>query len=111
VIDDAQRLAASGATAAGAQSVCERLQQAAHDLNIPVIAFWPDLAERGEAPEAWCERFFGADAVMVLTHDSREAPGYEAGLPVTLHVVKNRRGEKGRLKFTFIPAFAKFLER
>jgi replicative DNA helicase len=112
VIDDCQRLSASNeALHDRVQIISERLAQTAGELSIPVLAVWPDLAAREESPHVWCERFFGADAIIVLKHDAEPstAPS-DPRQAVTLHVVKNRRGEKGELKFNFLPAFSKFVE-
>jgi replicative DNA helicase len=112
VIDDCQRLGSSDRALDGrTQLMTEQLQQTASELNIPIVAVWPDLAERGEAPQVWCERFFSADAVMVLERDAeRSRTVSEPSQAVTLHLVKNRHGEKGKLNFNFLAAFSKFVE-
>ena len=34
----------------------------------------------------------------------------EPNQALTLHIIKNRGGEKGKLAFEFVPAFSKFTE-
>ena len=41
---------------------------------------------------------------------TRNQPVDELRQAITLHVVKNRGGEKGRLAYDFVPAFAAFTE-
>jgi len=35
---------------------------------------------------------------------------YRTYQALTLHIIKNRGGEKGKLAFDFVPAFSKFVE-
>jgi replicative DNA helicase len=113
VVDDCQRLSAGGrALDERAQGAAEELQQAAADLSIPIIAVWPDLrASEGRSPAVWTERFPSADVIMVLEAEGQPAAAAsQASQHVSLHLVKNRRGERGKLAFLFQPAFAKFTE-
>ena len=92
--------------------IVEQLQSLARNLELPLLAIWPDLA--GEAktePHAWAERVASADVIMVMENDpARTKQLTEPNQPVTLHIVKNRGGEKAKLAFDFYPAFAKFTE-
>ena len=114
VIDDSQRLGAVDQPLnARLPIVAEQLQQTAVNLNIPIIAVWPDLREdRGALPQIWGERVPGADVVLVLEPEAGEAkPMTEPNRATALHIVRNRGGEKGKLLFDFFSAFAKFVER
>jgi replicative DNA helicase len=113
VIDDCQRLGEMNQSLdARLPIVVEQLQSLARNLELPLLAIWPDLS--GEAktePHAWAERVASADIIMVMENDStRTKQLTEPNQPITLHIVKNRGGEKGKLAFDFYPAFAKFAE-
>jgi replicative DNA helicase len=113
VMDDCQRFGEiTESLDARLPIVVEQLQHLALNLESPLLAIWPDLS--GEAktePQAWAERVASADVIMVLENDSaRTRQRTEPNQPVTLHIVKNRGGEKGKLVFDFYPAFAKFTE-
>jgi replicative DNA helicase len=113
VMDDCQRFGEiTESLDARLPIVVEQLQHLAMNLESPLLAIWPDLS--GEAktePQAWAERVASADVIMVLENDSaRTRQRTEPNQPVTLHIVKNRGGEKGKLVFDFYPAFAKFTE-
>ena len=92
--------------------VVEQLQSLARNLELPLLAIWPDLSgETKTESHAWAERVASADVIMVLENDSaRTRQRTEPNQPVTLHIVKNRGGDKGKLVFDFYPAFSKFVE-
>jgi replicative DNA helicase len=92
--------------------IVEQLQHLAIKLKSPLLAIWPDLNGEAKAdPYAWAERVASADVIMVMETDTaRTKQPTEANQPITLHIVKNRGGEKGKLAFDFYPAFAKFAE-
>lgn len=113
VLDDCQRFGEiTESLDARLPIVVEQLQSLAMNLGLPLLAIWPDLSgETKTEPHAWAERVASADVIMVLENDSaRTKPLSEPNRPVTLHIVKNRGGEKGKLAFDFYPAFAKFTE-
>jgi len=112
VIDDCQRLAARDRGLPDRlQMIAEELQELAARLKLPVLGTWPDLAVSTFHPQAWSDRLPDADAVLVLERDQeRTRQLIEPNQALTLHVVKNRRGETGRLAFDFYPAVAKFVE-
>lgn len=113
VIDDCQRLGdANQPLDARLPIVVEQLQELALNLKLPVLAIWPDLGGHSEsAPQAWAEKVASADVIMVMEKDrDRTKQLTEPNQAVTLHIVKNRGGEKGQLAFDFYPAFAKFVE-
>jgi len=106
-IDGAERLGAA------AQSVDERLplveeslSDLAQRIDAPLVATWPELA-RPAAPEVWSERAAAASAVTVLRETKSIA---DIVRRVTLHVVKNRGGERTAIEFDFTPGLAKFIE-
>ena len=114
VIDDCQRLGALDQPLnARLPIIAEQLQETAVDLNIPILGVWPDLREdRGALPQIWSERVPSADVILVLepkAHESKHAT--EPGRATTVHIVRNRGGEKGTMMFDFFPPFAKFVER
>jgi hypothetical protein len=90
--------------------IAERLQQTAADLSIPMLAVLPELMEGGgQEPSLWSDRLFSGDVIMVLRPGGeRSRQPAQPNQPVTLHVVKNRRGEKAQLAFNFHAAFSKF---
>lgn len=92
--------------------VAERLKESTTSLKIPILAVWPDLGDRIEsAPQAWTERVRDADVIMVMERDvERTKKLSEPNEAITLHIVKNRSGERGKLALDFYPAFAKFAE-
>jgi replicative DNA helicase len=113
VVDDCQRLDVnSGGLDQRLRVNAERMQGAALRLQIPIFDVWPELGGEPELPpEAWSERVPNVDAIMVLQTDSERTkkltPPNQA---LTLHIVKNRGGEKGKLAFDLFPAFARFAE-
>jgi len=114
VIDDSQRL---GATDLSIDSrlplVTEQLQGLAVDLQVPVLATWPDLRREraGSTPQEWAEKVAGAEAVLVMEEDAERTKKLtEPNRAINLHIVKNRGGEKGTLAFDFFPAFSRFAE-
>jgi len=92
--------------------VVEQLQQAATNLQAPLLAIWPDLGDSGEPqPQVWSEQVASADVILVMEQDhERTKKLIEPNQAVTLHIVKNRGGEKGILAFDFFPPFSKFAE-
>lgn len=114
VIDDCQRLGALDQPLnARLPIIAEQLQETAVDLNIPILGVWPDLREdRGALPQIWSERVPSADVILVLEPKADESKhATEPGRATTLHIVRNRGGEKGTIMFDFFPPFAKFVER
>jgi replicative DNA helicase len=113
VIDDSQRLGAiDQPLGARLPIVAEQLQETAVSLNIPILAVWPDLREGpGGLPHVWCERVPSADVILVLETEAEPKKLNEPNRATTVHLVKNRGGEKGNVMFDFFPAFAKFVER
>ena len=113
VIDDCQRLGA-GAQPLQARLplVTERLQSLAKNMNAALLAVWPDLRENGEiAPQTWAERALGTDVVMVIEEDPERTKKLTVpNQALTLNIVKNRGGERGKLAFDFLPAFSRFVE-
>jgi hypothetical protein len=113
VIDDCQRLGEmSQPLDARLPIVAEQLQSLAMNFESPLLAIWPDLGgEAKTAPPAWAERVASADVIMVMEKDTaRTKQLTEPNQAITLHIVKNRGGEMGKLAFDFYPAFAKFAE-
>ena len=82
------------------------------NLKIPILAIWPNLADVGQSqPQAWAEKVASPDVILVLEKDDeRNKTPIEPNQALTLHIVKNRGGEKGKLAFDFYPAFSKFVE-
>jgi replicative DNA helicase len=113
VIDDCQRLGhRDQALAARLPIVAEELQDTVVNLRVPVFAIWSDLGEVAESrPQVWSEKVASPDAILVLEKDlERTKKLTEPNQALTLHIVKNRGGETGRLVFEFYPAFSKFEE-
>jgi len=111
VIDDSQRLGDSGSSLdARLPLVVERLHDLALRLDLPLLAAWPDLRPAA-APQEWAERVTGADVVVVMEADAERTKQLtEPKQAITLHIVKNRGGEKGTLRFDFSPALSQFTE-
>lgn len=113
VIDDCQRLGDRDQSLdARLPIVVEHLQALATDLSSPLLAVWPDLGGHAETrPQAWAEKVASADVVTVMERDSERAKKLtEPNQAITLNIVKNRGGEKGKLAFDFHPAFSRFVE-
>jgi hypothetical protein len=113
VIDDCQRLGDKTAPLdARLPVIVEQLQALAAHAKLPLLAVWPDLTGRTEAaPHVWAERVVSADVIVVMENDAtRTKQLTEADRAITLHIVKSRGGERGRLAFEFQPAFANFTE-
>ena len=113
VIDDSQRLGNSQESLESRLSIiADQLQAMAVNLNAPVIAIWPDLYGRREPlPEAWADRIPQADAILVMELDvKRTEKAVEPNQAITVHIVKNRGGDRGSLAFEFVPAFSRFVE-
>ena len=61
-------------------------------------------------PHAWADKVASADVIMVMEKDLGENQKLtEPNQACTLHIVKNRGGERGKLAFDFQPAFARFV--
>jgi len=112
VIDDCQRLGdANLSHDARLPIVVEQLQALAMNLKLPLLAVWPDLDSNVQTlPQTWAEKVASADIIMVMENDlARTKQLTEPNQALTLHIVKNRGGERGKLAFEFQPAFAKFV--
>jgi replicative DNA helicase len=113
VIDDCQRLGQRDQTLADRLlTVTDELQQLAVNLIIPIFAIWPNLGTVAESqPQAWAEKVASPDVILVLEKDQERTKKLtEPNQAITLHIVKNRGGEKGNLAFDFYPPFSKFIE-
>jgi len=113
IIDDCQRLGQRDQTLADRLPiVAEQLQESAVNLKTPIFAIWPDLGEIGESqPQAWSEKVASPDVILVLETDQEQTKKLtEPNQALTLHIVKNRGGDKGKLAFDFYPAVSKFVE-
>ena len=113
VIDDCQRLGdANQSLDARMPIVVEQLQALAVNLKLPLLALWPDLNPNSQTPpHAWAQRVASADVIMVMEKDlARTAQLTEPNQAITLHIVKNRGGDRGKLAFEFQPAFSRFVE-
>lgn len=113
VIDDCQRLGNIEQKLTDRVAlVVDELQRAAVSLQIPILAVCPDLREdRSILPQIWSDRAPSADVILVMEIDlERTKKLTEPNQALTLHIVKNRSGEKGKLAFEFVPAFSKFTE-
>lgn len=114
VVDDCHHLAASELSFDGRLPlVAAMLQQMAVSLKAPVLATWTDIRSRHdrESPQEWAGRIPSAEAVLVMENDpERTKKLTEPSRAVTLHIVKNRGGERGKLYFDFFPSLAKFTE-
>jgi replicative DNA helicase len=113
VIDDCQRLGnIEQKHTDRVAPVVDELQRAAMTLRIPILAVCPDLREdRITLPQMWSDRAPSADVILVMEIDlERTKKLIEPNQALTLHIIKNRGGEKGKLTFEFVPAFSKFTE-
>jgi hypothetical protein len=62
---------------------------------------WPN-SPREVARQTWAEKAASANVVMVLEKDLERTKNLTEPIqPITLHIVKNRRGERGQLVFDF----------
>jgi len=112
VIDDCQCLASSEPDFTRRFAmIVEALQRTAVDLKVPILAVCPDLRkERSALPQIWTDLAPSADVVLVMEIDpERTRKLTEPNLALTVHIVKNRGGERGQLAFDFYPAFARFV--
>ncbi len=91
--------------------VVEQLQALAVNTKLPLLAVWPDLTPNSQTPpHGWADKVASADVIMVMEKDlARTAKLTEPNQALTLHIVKNRGGERGKLAFDFQPAFATFV--
>ncbi|HEX9274645.1 MAG TPA: DnaB-like helicase C-terminal domain-containing protein [Candidatus Binatia bacterium] len=113
VIDDCQRLGNIEQKLTDRVAlVVDELQRAAVSLQIPILAVCPDLLEdRSSLPQMWSDRAPSADVILVMEIDlERTKKLTEPNRALTLHIIKNRGGERGKLAFEFVPAFSKFTE-
>ena len=113
VVDDCQRLdLSSGGLDQRLRVVAEQLQGVSLRLQIPIVGVWPELGAEPELPpEAWSERVPNVDVIMVLQKDPERTKKLTVpNQALTLHIVKNRGGETGKLPFNLFPAIATFAE-
>jgi len=114
VVDDCHYLAASEQSFDGRLPLAAAmLQQMAVSLKAPVLATWTDLrsGHDRESPQAWAERVPGAEVILVLEEEEeRTKKLIQPNRAMTLHIVKNRGGETGKVAFDFSPPFSKFVE-
>jgi len=112
VIDDCQRLGPADQTLdARLPCVTEELQLLAVRIGVPVLAVWPNLESGSMRAPAWSEKVANPDVVLVMESDSERSKKLtEPNQAITLHLVKNRGGEKGRLAYDFFPPCARFEE-
>jgi replicative DNA helicase len=113
VIDDSQRLGGlDRPLAARLPSVADQLQETAVKLGAPVFAVWPNLGDTAEShPQVWADKVASPNVILVLENDrERTKKLTEPNQALSLHIVKNRGGETGKLAFDFFPAFSKFAE-
>lgn len=113
VIDDCQRLGEMNQTLeTRLPIVVEQLQELALNLPSPLCAVWPDFSGNSAVPaQAWAEKVASADVIMVMENDlTRTKQLTEPSHALTLHIVKSRGGERGKLAFDFYPPFCKFVE-
>jgi len=116
VVDDSQRLGPRDLPInARLPLVIEQLQELAMTLHVAMLATWPDLGREDSpnrpTPQEWGERVASADVVFVLENDMERTKTLTGpSRAITLHIVKNRRGEKATLPFDFHPSFSKFEE-
>ena len=113
VIDDCQRLGNIEQKVTDRVAlVVDELQRAAVSLQIPILAVCPDLREdRSSLPQMWSDKAPSADVILVMEIDlERTKKLVEPNQALTLHIIKNRGGQKGKLAFEFVPAFSKFTE-
>lgn len=113
IIDDSQRLGPHDwAIEDRLPLVAEGLQSLAVQAKLPLLAVWPDFNDgRDSEAQLWGEKIHAARSVLVLRNDSaRNETATEPWSPVNLYVVKNRGGEKGKIRFEFQPAMSAFKE-
>jgi replicative DNA helicase len=113
VIDDCQRLGGlDQPLAARLPFVADQLQETALKLRTPVFAVWSNFGDTAEShPHIWADKVARPDVILVLENDrERTKKLTEPNRALTLHIVKNRGGETGKLAFDFFPAFSKFAE-
>ncbi len=112
VIDDCQRLGdANESLDVRMPIIVEQLQELAVNLKLPLLVIWPDVSSTNQTqPHAWADKVASADVIMVMEKDlARTEKLTEPNQSLTLHIVKNRGGERGKLAFDFQPAFARFV--
>ncbi len=109
VIDDCVRLAPHGPWLDRINRVAELLQAVAVETKAPIFAV---AAASGEfSPNEWSEKIASGDVILELENDhARAGASTESVQAMTLHIIKNRGGERGKLALDFAPAFARFSE-
>lgn len=113
VIDDSQRLNNSHhAIDNRLLLVAEELQQLATARSVPVIAVWPQLSRSDNpAPQLWSELVPSANTILFMEQEQTSTKSAsETSQPIRLHVMQNRSGEKGLLRFEFCRPLSKFSE-
>ncbi|HWP60457.1 MAG TPA: DnaB-like helicase C-terminal domain-containing protein [Candidatus Acidoferrales bacterium] len=112
VIDDSQRLEARELDFdKRLLATIDQLRDICQEMEVSLLAVWPDLGTRGASAWEWGENTPGASLVMVMTTDpERTKKLAEPNRAVALHVVKNREGERGIVDYDFVPAFSLFRE-
>jgi len=109
VIDDCERLMPHAPWLDRVNRIVESLQAVALEAKAPILATATVSGE--SSPNEWSEKIAGADVILALEND-RGRPGglTESVQAMTLHILKNRAGERGKLSLDFVPAFARFSE-
>ena len=115
VIDECQCLGERGSSLdARLPLIAEQLENLAMRLDMPLIATWPNLKASASpkiAPEEWAERVAGANTIIVMEEDAERTRQFtEPKRAVTLHIVKNRGGERATIHFDFSPGLSKLTE-
>jgi replicative DNA helicase len=113
VIDDCQRLGQRGqGLLERLPMIAEELQETAMKLRTAIFAVWPNLGDIAEShSQIWTEKVASPNVILVLENDrERTKKLIEPNRALTLHIVKNRGGETGKLAFDFFPPFSKFAE-
>ncbi len=116
VIDDSHYLGASDwQLDSRLPRVTEQLQRMAVNLDVPVLATWPDLRKVDQSYSTsswqWAERVANAEAVLVMENDQERTKKLTGpNRAINLQIVKNRGGERGTLYFDFSPPFSQFTE-
>ena len=78
-------------------------------LHFTTVRHWSP--SDGYPSVVWSDRVPRADVILVVEIDLERAKKLtEPNQALTLHIIKNRGGEKSKLAFEFVPAFSKFTE-
>jgi replicative DNA helicase len=112
VIDDVQRLEAREPDLhKRLLLIADQLHGFCRQMDLSLLAVWPDFEESSSNAWAWGEKVPGANMVMVMANDpERSRKLTEPNRAINLYIVKNREGEKAMLQFDFQPAFSRFDE-